>query len=206
MVVSIVALIVALGGTSYAAVSLPKNSIGSSQIKRGAVKATDLAANAVSSGKVKDHSLLAKDFSAGQLPAGPQGPSGANGAAAGFSDVVASKTLATTSGEQTVATLNLPAGNYLLSAKLWLENPGAAAVVPDCFLRAGSDSDETRAFLEINGGGNSNDAALPFQVSHTFATAGAVTLTCNVFGVAGVLAHDPAISAVQVQTLTRTSS
>jgi hypothetical protein len=208
MVVSIVALIAALGGTSYAAVTLPKNSVGSAQIKRGGVKATDIAGNAVSSSKVRDHSLLAKDFKAGQLPAGAQGPrgaNGANGAAAGFNDVVATRTLATSTGEQTVATLNLAAGDYLLSAKLWLEDSGGSPVVPDCFLRAGGDSDESRAFLEANGAG-SNTAALPFDVSHTFAAAGAVTLTCNVFSVAGVIAHDPKISAVQVQTLTRSST
>jgi hypothetical protein len=37
LVVAIVALIVALGGTSYAAFSLPKNSVGTKQIKNGAV-------------------------------------------------------------------------------------------------------------------------------------------------------------------------
>jgi hypothetical protein len=209
LVVSIVALVVALGGTSYAAVTLPTNSVGSAQIKRGGVKASDIAANAVRSATVKDHSLLGKDFKAGELPAGPQGPSGAkgangaNGAAAGFTDAVASRTLATFSGEQTIATLNLPAGDYLLSAKMWLENPTGGAVIPACFLRAGSDFDETRAFLEVNGGGSSNAAALPFELGHTFAAPGAVTLTCDVVGVAGVLAQDPRISAVQVQTLTR---
>ena len=37
MIVALAALFVALGGTSYAAFSLPKNSVGSAQIKRGAV-------------------------------------------------------------------------------------------------------------------------------------------------------------------------
>lgn len=37
LVVSLVALFVALGGTSYAALSLPKNSVGTSQLKNGAV-------------------------------------------------------------------------------------------------------------------------------------------------------------------------
>ncbi|MGE4427606.1 MAG: hypothetical protein AB7G37_14235 [Solirubrobacteraceae bacterium] len=90
-----VAIFVALGGTSYAAVSLPKNSVGSAQIKNGAVAAKDLkkkavtgsrvASNAITSSKVKDGSLLAQDFKAGELsggapgPAGPQGPQGEKG-------------------------------------------------------------------------------------------------------------------------------
>jgi len=70
------ALFVALGGTSYAATSLAKNSVGSAQIKSKAVKNSDLGSNAVTSAKVKDGSLLAKDFRAGELPAGQQGPKG----------------------------------------------------------------------------------------------------------------------------------
>jgi hypothetical protein len=42
-VVAYLALFVALGGTSYAALKLPKNSVGSGQIKNGAVAKRDLA-------------------------------------------------------------------------------------------------------------------------------------------------------------------
>jgi hypothetical protein len=48
-VVAYLALFVALGGVSYAALKLPKNSVGSKQIK----------ANAVKSAKVKNASLRA---------------------------------------------------------------------------------------------------------------------------------------------------
>lgn len=71
MVVAMLALFIALSGTGYAAFKLPKNSVGSLQIK----------ANAVTSVKVKDGSLKAQDFGAGQLPAGPQGIAGAAGPA-----------------------------------------------------------------------------------------------------------------------------
>jgi hypothetical protein len=69
-VVSIVALFVALGGTSYAAIKLPKNSVSSKQLK----------ANSVTSSKVKNGSLLSQDFKAGQLPKGATGSPGAPGA------------------------------------------------------------------------------------------------------------------------------
>jgi hypothetical protein len=68
------ALIVALGGTAYAA-----NTIRSSDIINGQVKRVDLANNAVTSAKVLDGSLLSKDFKIGQLPAGPTGATGAQG-------------------------------------------------------------------------------------------------------------------------------
>jgi len=42
LVISLIALFVALGGTSYAAIALPKNSVGTKQIKKGAVTAAKL--------------------------------------------------------------------------------------------------------------------------------------------------------------------
>jgi len=73
IVVACMALLIALGGVSYAATALPRNSVGTAQLKN----------NAVTSGKVKNHSLLRADFKNGQVPrgpAGPAGPTGANGA------------------------------------------------------------------------------------------------------------------------------
>ena len=65
------ALVVALGGTSYAAVVLPANSVGTPQLKK----------NAVTSVKVLNGSLLKADFKSGQGPGGPAGPAGPTGAA-----------------------------------------------------------------------------------------------------------------------------
>src|SRR5258706_6700210 len=58
-VMSSIAVFVVLGGGAYAATTLPKNSVGSKQIK----------ASAVTSSKVKDGALLLKDFKPGQLVA-----------------------------------------------------------------------------------------------------------------------------------------
>jgi hypothetical protein len=74
--VALLALFVALGGTSYAAVALPANSVGAKQIRKAAVGPGKLRANAIDSSRVRDKSLLAKDFAPGQLPAGPPGPTG----------------------------------------------------------------------------------------------------------------------------------
>jgi hypothetical protein len=75
-VVATIALFIALGGATYAAVHLPKNSVGSKQIKKKAVKTSDLAADAVTSPKVANGSLLGEDFAAGQLPKEASCPSG----------------------------------------------------------------------------------------------------------------------------------
>jgi hypothetical protein len=71
MMVAFVALMLALGGTSFAAVRLAANSVGSAQIKN----------NAVTSAKVKNGSLTSADFKAGTLRAGPVGAAGPAGPA-----------------------------------------------------------------------------------------------------------------------------
>lgn len=68
-VMSSIAVFMVLGGSAYAAATLPKNSVGSKQIK----------SNAVTSSKVKNGSLLSKDFKAGQLVVGAPGAAGLTG-------------------------------------------------------------------------------------------------------------------------------
>ena len=80
LVVASLALLVALGGTSYATVlNVPRNSVGTPQLKRNAVKPAKLAPNAVRTTHVLNGSLLAADFKAGQLPSGPKGDKGDKG-------------------------------------------------------------------------------------------------------------------------------
>ena len=70
MVVASIALLVALSGTSIAAVTnVPLLSVGTPQLK----------SNAVISSKVKNRTLLAVDFKRGQLPRGPRGAQGPAG-------------------------------------------------------------------------------------------------------------------------------
>lgn len=80
MLVAMTALFVALGGTSYAAYSLPKNSVGAQQIRKNAVRASEIKKDAVRSSEVKDGSLKAKDFADGELEQGVQGIPGLKGA------------------------------------------------------------------------------------------------------------------------------
>ena len=76
MAVALVALFVALGGSSYAAIALSKNSVKSKHIGNGQVKRADIQNDAINSSKVEFFSLRASDFRPGQLPEGPQGPQG----------------------------------------------------------------------------------------------------------------------------------
>jgi hypothetical protein len=87
MVVACVALTVALGGTSVAAIqALPRNSVGAKQLKRNAVTGPKIKANAVTGAKVANNSLTGADINEGRLgtvpsatTAGSAAPSGAAG-------------------------------------------------------------------------------------------------------------------------------
>ncbi|MGZ4334742.1 MAG: hypothetical protein ACXVRJ_10795 [Gaiellaceae bacterium] len=205
LVIASIALAIALGGTSYAAAVLPRNSVGTLQLK----------ANAVVSSKVKNGSLLKADFKSGQIPAGapgpagPAGPAGAAGAVgpAGPSDAYAgfkNGPVAAPSSLSTIATLNIPqAGKYVIFAKLWMFDNVNTAVLTQCTLVAGSDSDESRTMVEGNSGVVVAGATVALNVVHEFAAAGAVALNCNAFGVS-VSINQIKITAIKVGNLTNT--
>jgi hypothetical protein len=76
-VMATIAVFLALGGGAYAAINLPKNSVGTKQlknravtgakIKQGAVTSARLAGGAVTGAKVLDNSLTGSDISAATL-------------------------------------------------------------------------------------------------------------------------------------------
>jgi hypothetical protein len=69
------ALFIALGGSSYAALSLPRNSVGTQQLRPGAVRSADVKNRSL---QVADLSVRARRSLTGQQgPAGPIGPPGA---------------------------------------------------------------------------------------------------------------------------------
>jgi hypothetical protein len=71
-VIATVAMFVALGGSSYAALNLPKNAVGAAQLKKDSVRASE----------VKNGSLGLGEFKASERSRlrGPQGAQGAPGA------------------------------------------------------------------------------------------------------------------------------
>ena len=78
------AVFVALGGTSYAVTALPRDSVGSRQIRSGAVGPAELRSGAVRSKEIRDHVIGLRDISLGARRSlrgrpgatGPRGPAG----------------------------------------------------------------------------------------------------------------------------------
>jgi hypothetical protein len=102
MAVAFLALVLALGGTSYAVTRLPANSVGSKQLKAGAVARPDIKNDAVNGAKVAKDALGGEDIneaSLGQVPsalaAGSAGSAG-HANSTGVLDKIAYRTATTT--------------------------------------------------------------------------------------------------------------
>ncbi len=79
-VISLIALFVALGGTSYAVVKLPANSVGNAQVKR----------NAITTSKIRNGTIGRADLSSAAAGRrGPRGPQGPPGSGSGLSPLQA---------------------------------------------------------------------------------------------------------------------
>jgi hypothetical protein len=67
MVVALLALFVSLSGSAYAALNLPKNSVGTRQLKKGAVTTAKLHNGAITASKVARNSLTGTQINASTL-------------------------------------------------------------------------------------------------------------------------------------------
>jgi hypothetical protein len=192
LVISLIALFVALSGTSYAVSKLPKNSVGNKQLKK----------NAVTSKKVKDRSLLARDFKSGQLPAGVNGAKGDKGekgdagatgpagpTAAGFDQsganifvdsagYVALVTIPAAADSSNPGPLQLPAGATVqLTSTIPLANSVAAVIQVHCRFARSIDGGSwsvlsgSDAYEDVPAG-PARDTVLPLALGYKVSTAG----------------------------------
>jgi hypothetical protein len=87
LVVSILALVVAMAGTSYAAFKLPKNSVGTKQIKKNAVTTAKIKNQAVTGKKVKKHTLTGNNINLAKLGTVPSATAATTATTAGTANV-----------------------------------------------------------------------------------------------------------------------
>ncbi|SFB32647.1 hypothetical protein SAMN05192575_107201 [Nocardioides alpinus] len=138
MAVSIMALVVASTGTSYAAGligsdDVRNNSLTTMDIKDKTIKGRDIKNDVIGSNKIRNGSLKSRDFKAGQLPAGATGPAGPAGVGR-WALVDATGAIIAQSGGFTVAA-GYPAapaaanGNVYINAGENLSNNGVIATI-----------------------------------------------------------------------------
>jgi hypothetical protein len=216
LIVSCVALFISLGGASYAAVTIPNNSVGATQLKTNAVTNSKLENNSVSFKKIQAGAVGNVRANLGQLqsrvsktcPAGTAigaiaktgGTVTCNTALpAGLETTSNTATLsATATSPTTVTTLALPAGpNYLAFANPTVSvTSGATAdrVQASCTLTVGSNT-QTRAVTLVTSGTatNVNTGSIPLQLS---GGAGTATVACSATVATGTLPTTVVTSAL----------
>ena len=147
LVVALLALIVALGGTSYAAAKLPKNSVGSKQVKNSSLQAKDIAPGAIGQTSIAPGAIGATSIAPGVI---------GEKSNVYYGIARAQKTIIGSVGVDTpyVTLSGLPAGTYLLTAHLTLVKFDAPDTIARCGIKAaGTDSG-------AGGDGNRSAAAL----------------------------------------------
>jgi hypothetical protein len=177
MVISLIALFVALGGASYAAVSLPNNSVGTAQIKNNAVNYKKIATHTIGlqridatkvqvrvSGTCKNASAINTVAQGGKVTCQSTLPTE-------FGASSDSTSVGTTAA--TVVSKILPAGNYVLTAVPYATiNPsntaGGQQVQVTCTLSAASGSSQTRTVaIEVGQSTRTQTVAIPMTFPTT---------------------------------------
>jgi hypothetical protein len=153
-VTATLALFVALGGGAYAATALPAHSVGSKQLKKGAVVAAKIKHNAVDRSKVMDNSLTGADIKESSVA---EVPLATHAAASAALDKATYKTAAGTapaSSAANVATATCDAGQHVVGGGVKLDNPGIG-LVNDSY----PDTSNTAWTAHVGNGSSGSSAA-----------------------------------------------
>jgi hypothetical protein len=128
MLVALIALFVALGGTSYAAMKLPANTVGSAQVINGSLQTGDLAKKTAAALKGKPGGRGPQGMPGATGAAGASGPAGKDGSNATINGVAAGGDLAGTFPNPMIA-------NGAVGAAAMLDNSVTGAKVANGTLR-----------------------------------------------------------------------
>jgi hypothetical protein len=189
-VVATLALFVALGGGAYAAFKLPAHSVGAKQLKNHAVTPSKLSRKTKALLKRGPHGATGAPGTSGATGApGPTGPSDVYAAGTAF--------LALPITETSLGTMTVPAGSYLLQAKVTLESSTASNV--GCTLGGPFGS----SIIWDQGGSKHNAASediMSLSGVATFKEPQVVELDCRAI-TGTVIADDARVTAIKVGAL-----
>ena len=199
LVISCVALFVALGGVGWAAFSLPPHSVGTAQLKNGAVRNSKIHNLAVNFNKIQFNTVGIRRINHDQVQTRVSGtcsgPMGAIGAIDSGGRVSCNSTLPTEFGvgsgsipigtsATTVATKALPSGlNFLVLANPYAtisSSTSGQRVTVSCTLGANGASQSRAVLVEVGAQTRTLQTAIPIVMpAPSQATAGAATLVCS---------------------------
>ena len=222
---SVIALLAALGGTSYAAAT-----ITSAQVRDGSLTGRDVKDRSLTGRDVRDRSLKKADFGPGQLPQGaagaqgpagqrgPAGPAGARGARgqtgpAGQNGVssgrhvfdMRQRPIASLPSSNVILTTTLPAGKWILTATGHLDNDETSAQRVGCKLvTTGGSTIADLGIIRLAANVNPGEHA-PFALTGAVDASdrAVVQLRCLIEGSGSldVEVVNPSMTAIQVDDL-----
>ncbi|MGZ6694876.1 MAG: hypothetical protein ACXVFN_12970 [Solirubrobacteraceae bacterium] len=137
------ALFVALGGSSYAAVTLPRNSVGAAQLRKSSVRSDKVRDRSL---EVRDLSLRARESLRGQRgPVGPQGPPGGTGSSgsssggtSGIGLVYRTATGSVPFGTSNSTTVSCDPGQHVTGGGLRVDTAGSDAAARESYPSSGN--------------------------------------------------------------------
>lgn len=208
IIISSVALFMSLGGVGYAAVVLPGNSVGTYQLRNGAVSYNKIQPGAVGSVRANLRQIQARIWKVcgtNQVMFGADqngDPKCFNNMPPQIGTTSNTMSLPSTGAPTTVATTTLMAGNnYLgLANPTVTVTPGATAKVADtvtvtCTLTVGSNTNARTMTITTPNSTTPASAAMPLQLTGTGGSAG-VSCTGKPVGLpAGEPAPDVSVTA-----------
>lgn len=191
------ALFVALGGTSYAVTQLPRNSVGSRQVRDGSLQRKDLAKTAIT---------------AQRGPRGAQGPAGAQGdrgpSSMRLAPPVAGVPLAGTAGiyKEVRRMADLPAGDWSLRFFGSPRLPVSVGLHVGCDIKVNGDVVASGATVVGDGPNATQEAGLPVETAVRRPSPFNVTVDCVQSATTdpAVVMNRPQIVATQVGDLVLT--
>jgi hypothetical protein len=161
-VTATLALFIALSGGAYAATALPAKSVGSKQLKHGAVVTANIKTNAVNGSKVLANSLTGADIkesSLAKIPSATVADTATHTASSAALDKATYKTAtgsAPASSAANAATATCDAGQHVVGGGVKLDTPGVG-VVNDSYPDA-NDTAWTAHVGNASGTGTGNPA------------------------------------------------
>jgi hypothetical protein len=175
MIVALIALFIALGGSAYALV------ITGGDVKNGSLTGKDLRKNTLTGTQIRESKV-------GKVPKAKMADRVGNKTAAGVTTrafFAAQKAPKGFTGADTlIGKITLPAGAFIISAKVTVTNTATGTLRASCFLRAGTSED--RGTVALPPGNTANTAVIPLLQAHFQNSSYEAGVYCKAEGNAGL--------------------
>lgn len=176
MVVALIALFIALGGSAYAL------TITGGDVKNGSLTGRDIRKNSLTGTQVREAKL-------GKVPKAKVADKVGNrtvGQVTTKAFLAAQKTPRGFTGNETeIGKITLPAGTYMISAKVTTSNTATATLRATCFLRAGATEDQGTVALQP-GNAFGNTQVIPMLLAHSQTSSFVARMVCKAEGSPGL--------------------